>query len=76
MPLKAGARSYLTKDADRADIANALRSAVTGLSVLGPAVQASLLATATRGGTSVGAAVQVPCVTHETTAWLRELPPV
>ena len=38
--LGAGARSYLTKDADRADIAHALRSAATGLAVLDPAVQA------------------------------------
>jgi DNA-binding NarL/FixJ family response regulator len=45
--LQAGARSYLTKDADRADIAQAIRSAVTGLSVLDPAVQAALLAAAT-----------------------------
>jgi DNA-binding NarL/FixJ family response regulator len=45
--LNAGARSYLTKDADRADIAQALRGAATGLSVLDPAVQATLLAAAT-----------------------------
>jgi DNA-binding NarL/FixJ family response regulator len=45
--LQAGARSYLTKDADRADIAQALRGAATGLSVLDPAVHASLLAAAT-----------------------------
>jgi DNA-binding NarL/FixJ family response regulator len=44
--LQAGARSYLTKDADRADIAHALRSASTGLSVLDPAVQATLVAAA------------------------------
>jgi len=44
--LQAGARSYLTKDADRADIAQALRSAVTGLSVLDPAVHAMLVAAA------------------------------
>jgi DNA-binding NarL/FixJ family response regulator len=44
--LQAGARSYLTKDADRADIAQALRSAVTGLSVLDPAVRATLIAAA------------------------------
>lgn len=47
--LGAGARSYLTKDADRADIAQALRSAATGLAVLDPAVQATLVAAATRG---------------------------
>jgi DNA-binding NarL/FixJ family response regulator len=46
--LSAGARSYLTKDADRAEIASALHSAVAGLSVLDPAVQAALLAAATR----------------------------
>jgi DNA-binding NarL/FixJ family response regulator len=41
--LKAGARSYLTKNADRADIAQTLRSAATGLSVIDPAVRAALL---------------------------------
>jgi DNA-binding NarL/FixJ family response regulator len=47
--LQAGARSYLTKDATRADIAQALRSASAGLSVLNPAVQARLLAAAAAG---------------------------
>ena len=42
--LRAGARSYLTKNADRTEIAQALRSAASGLSVLDPAVQATLLA--------------------------------
>jgi DNA-binding NarL/FixJ family response regulator len=46
--LGAGARSYLTKDADRVDIANALRGAATGLSVLDSAIQATLVAAATR----------------------------
>lgn len=46
--LGAGARSYLTKDADRADIVQALRGAATGLAVLDPAVQAALVAAATR----------------------------
>jgi DNA-binding NarL/FixJ family response regulator len=46
--LGAGARSYLTKDADRADIAQTLRSAAIGLAVLDPAVQATLVAAATR----------------------------
>ena len=46
--LGAGARSYLTKDADRADIAQALHSAATGLAVLDPGVQATLVAAATR----------------------------
>lgn len=44
--LRAGARGYLTKDSDRADIASALRSAVGGLSVLDSGVQAALLAAA------------------------------
>ena len=44
--MQAGARSYLTKDADRADIAQALRGAVAGLSVLAPTVQATLVAAA------------------------------
>ena len=45
--LAAGARSYLTKDADCADIVQALRSAATGLSVIDPAVRAALLSAAT-----------------------------
>jgi DNA-binding NarL/FixJ family response regulator len=42
--LHAGARSYLTKDADRADIARALHAAATGLTVFDPRVHAALLA--------------------------------
>jgi DNA-binding NarL/FixJ family response regulator len=53
--LHAGARGYLTKDADRADIASALRSAAGGLSVLDPSVQAALLAAA-----GAGAAIAQP----------------
>jgi DNA-binding NarL/FixJ family response regulator len=45
--LRAGARSYLTKDADRTDIASALQAAAGGLSVLDPRVQAALVAAAT-----------------------------
>jgi DNA-binding NarL/FixJ family response regulator len=45
--LRAGARSYLTKDADRSDIARALRAAAGGLAVLDPQVHATLLAAAT-----------------------------
>ncbi len=49
--LRAGARSYLTKDADRADIAQALHAAASGLTVLDPRVHATLLqATAAPGG--------------------------
>lgn len=44
--LRAGARSFLTKDADRAHIARTLHSAVAGLTVLHPSVQATLLAAA------------------------------
>ncbi|MGV9855112.1 response regulator [Streptomyces sp. NPDC003442] len=44
--LRAGARAYLTKDADRRHIARTLHSAVAGLSVLDPRVQATLLAAA------------------------------
>jgi DNA-binding NarL/FixJ family response regulator len=44
--LRAGARGYLTKDTDRADIAQALRGAVTGLTVLGPASRATVVAAA------------------------------
>ncbi len=54
--LQAGARSYLTKDATRADIAQALRSAAAGLSVLDPAVQARLLAAASAGASAQPAA--------------------
>jgi DNA-binding NarL/FixJ family response regulator len=42
--LRAGARGYLTKDADRHDIARSLHSAAEGYSVLDPRVQAALLA--------------------------------
>jgi DNA-binding NarL/FixJ family response regulator len=42
--LRAGARSYLTKDADRTDIATALRAAAGGLTVFDPRVHATLLA--------------------------------
>jgi len=47
--LRAGARSYITKDASRDDIARALRSAAAGYSVLDPAVQHVLLAAAAAG---------------------------
>jgi DNA-binding NarL/FixJ family response regulator len=45
--LRAGARSYLTKDADRIRIAQALHAAVGGLTVVDPSVHATLLAAAT-----------------------------
>ena len=55
--LRAGARSYLTKDADRTDIARALHAAAGGLAVLDPRVQATLLAAA--AGTASSAATPV-----------------
>jgi DNA-binding NarL/FixJ family response regulator len=42
--LHAGARSYLTKDADRTHIAQALHAAAGGLAVFDPRAQAALLA--------------------------------
>ncbi|MFD2419641.1 response regulator [Amycolatopsis pigmentata] len=55
--LRAGARGYLTKDAARATIVQAVRSAHAGHSVLDPAVQSRLLTLATRvAATEPGAA--------------------
>ena len=45
---KASARSYLTKDADRVEIAHALRSSANGLAVLDRALQANLVDAAWR----------------------------
>ena len=42
--LRAGARSYITKDADRTDIARALHAAAAGLAVFDPRVHDTLLA--------------------------------
>ncbi len=50
--LRAGARSYLTKDADRTDIARALRAAAGGLTVFDPRVHATLLAATSPAATS------------------------
>jgi DNA-binding NarL/FixJ family response regulator len=58
--LGAGARGYLTKDADRADIAHALRSAVGGLAVLDPTIQANLVAAAARGAGAPGSLRELP----------------
>ena len=41
--LRAGARGYLTKDADRKEIAHALRAAADGLAVFDPRVHAALV---------------------------------
>ena len=61
--LHAGARSYLTKDADRADIARALHAAAGGLTVLDPRVHAMLLQAASapaRPGEAPGVAGPPP----------------
>jgi len=58
--LRAGARSYLTKDADRTDIAQALRAAVGGLTVFDPRVHATLLAAASPGAASPGGPPATP----------------
>ena len=53
--LQAGARSYLTKDADRTDIGRALQAAAEGLTVFDPRVRATLLAAASASGPSPAA---------------------
>ena len=57
--LRAGARSYLTKDADRTVIAQALHGAASGLSVLAPTAQATLLSAAD-APPSAGAVPPIP----------------
>ena len=54
--LGAGALGYLTKDAGRAQIAQAIRAAAAGQAVLDPAVQRRLLAAAS-GGSAASAPV-------------------
>jgi DNA-binding NarL/FixJ family response regulator len=56
--LQAGARSYLTKDADRADIGRALQAAAEGLTVFDPRVRATLLAAAIASGAASAPAGQ------------------
>ena len=58
--LRAGARSYLTKDADRTDIARALRAAVGGLTVFDPRVHATLLAATSGAAASPGGTSAAP----------------
>jgi DNA-binding NarL/FixJ family response regulator len=58
--LRAGARSYLTKDADRTDIARALGAAVGGLTVFDPRVHATLLAAASPADASPGGTSPTP----------------
>src|SRR5271170_4918786 len=57
--LRAGARSYLTKDADYTDIAQALHAAAGGLTVFDPRVHATLLA-ATAASPGPGDAAGAP----------------
>jgi DNA-binding NarL/FixJ family response regulator len=54
--LHSGARSYLTKDADRADIARALHAAASGLTVFDPRVHATLLAATSPPAAAAGPA--------------------
>jgi DNA-binding NarL/FixJ family response regulator len=58
--LRAGARSYLTKDADRTDIAQALHAAAGGLTVFDPRVHATLLAATSGAAASPGATSASP----------------
>jgi DNA-binding NarL/FixJ family response regulator len=58
--LRAGARSYLTKDADRADIAQALQAAAGGLTVFDPRVHDTLLAATSRAAASPGGTSATP----------------
>ncbi|MGH3208662.1 MAG: response regulator [Trebonia sp.] len=54
--LRAGARSYLTKDADHTEIASALRAAAEGLSVFDPRVHATLMNAASQAAMPAQAA--------------------
>ncbi len=54
--LGAGALGYLTKDAGRVQIAQAIRAAAAGQAVLDPAVQQRLLAAASGGSAASGSA--------------------
>jgi DNA-binding NarL/FixJ family response regulator len=58
--LHAGARSYLTKDADHTEIAKALHAAAGGLSVFDPRVHATLLAATTASARPEPAAAPPP----------------
>ncbi|MEY9860132.1 DNA-binding NarL/FixJ family response regulator [Catenulispora sp. GAS73] len=63
--LRAGARAYLTKNADRRHIARTLHSAADGLTVLDPRVQEMLLSATTSGN---GTASAEPTLTDGLTA--------
>lgn len=67
--LQAGASGYLTKEADRSTILQAVRSAAQGQAVLAPEVQRRLLALASRATT----AVPPDAPAHSLTAREREI---
>lgn len=58
--LRAGALGYLTKDAGRAQIAQAIRAAAAGQAVLDPAVQQRLVAAASNAGPAAAADIGTP----------------
>jgi len=58
--LRAGARSYLTKDADRTDIAQALQAAAGGLTVFDPRVHDALLAATSRAADAAAGTSAAP----------------
>lgn len=66
--LRAGARAYLTKDADKSHIARTLHSAATGYTVLDPQVQAAVLAS------TAPAAAATPAPTDGSAPVRDELP--
>jgi DNA-binding NarL/FixJ family response regulator len=65
--LGAGALGYLTKDAGRAQIAQAIRAAAAGQAVLDPAVQQRLLAAASGGSAGSGSSVSGSSVSGPST---------
>jgi DNA-binding NarL/FixJ family response regulator len=69
--LQAGASGYLTKEADRATILQAVRSASHGQTVLAPEVQRRLLALATRPGRAVSASAGAGSLTAREQEILR-----
>jgi DNA-binding NarL/FixJ family response regulator len=73
--LRAGARSYLTKDAERTEIAQALHAAVSGLSVLDPRVHATLLAAASAPSADRTSAAGDPSASHSPSASQRRQEP-
>jgi DNA-binding NarL/FixJ family response regulator len=58
--LRAGALGYLTKDAGRAQIAQAVRTAAAGQAVLDPTVQARLIAAASHLPQAPSASIDLP----------------